>query len=100
MQTQRKTLDFARKNIIERRPDGEPVHRATVWRWIRRGLEGLDGERIRLEVSYVGNRPMVTENAIVDFFQAVTEAKLERHRRAEQLAAEVTPDELEAVGLR
>ena len=100
MQSKLKTLDHARKNFIPCRPDGEPVHRATLWRWIRKGLEGLDGERIRMKVIYVGNRPMVTRNTVDDFFQAVTEAKLERHRRAEQLASEVTQDELEAVGLR
>jgi hypothetical protein len=43
---------------------------------------------------------MVTHNAVDDFFQAVTEAKLERHRRTEELAADVTEDELQAAGLR
>ena len=43
---------------------------------------------------------MVAETAITEFFQAVTAAKLERHRRAEELAAEVTEDELVAAGLR
>lgn len=94
------SLDHARKNIIPLRPDGKPVNPSTVWRWVRKGLEGLDGERIKLSVVYAGNRPMVTRNAIDDFFQAVTEARLERHRRAEDLAADVTDDELEAMGLR
>ena len=64
------------------------------------GPEGLDGERIKLSVTYAGNRPYVTQNAIDDFFQAVTEAKLERHRRAEELAADVSEEDLEAAGLR
>lgn len=94
------TLDHARKHFIPPRADGQPINPSTCWRWIRKGLEGLDGERIRLEVTYVGNRPMVTQNAIDDFFQAVTEAKLERHRRAEELASDVTENELAAAGLR
>jgi hypothetical protein len=93
-------LTTARKVLIPRRPDGKPINSSTLWRWIRKGLEGLDGERIKLAVTYVGNRPMVTHNAVDDFFQAVTEAKLERHRRTEELAADVTEDELQAAGLR
>ncbi|MEQ9410938.1 MAG: hypothetical protein RIK87_24720 [Fuerstiella sp.] len=93
-------LGHARKHLIPRRPDGRLITASTVWRWVRKGLEGLDGERIKLEVTYVGNRPYVTRNAVDDFFQAVTEAKLERHRRAEELAADVTAEELAAVGLR
>ncbi|MCH2204042.1 MAG: hypothetical protein MK102_18915 [Fuerstiella sp.] len=100
MQNNLETLDHALKNFIPSRPDGKPIHRATLWRWIRKGLEGLDGERIKLEVTYAGSRPYVTRNAVEEFFQAVTEAKLERHRRAERLASEVTQDKLEAVGLR
>ena len=94
------TLDHARKHFIPRRADGKPINASTCWRWVRKGLEGLDGERIKLEVTYAGSRPYVTRNAIGDFFQAVTEAKLERHRRAEELASDVTEDELHAAGLR
>ena len=93
------SIGHARTKLIPVRPDGNPINPSTVWRWIRKGLEGLDGERIKLAVVYVGNRPMVTKNAIAEFFQAVTEAKLERHRRAEALAADVTDDELRAAGL-
>ena len=92
-------LTTARKTIIPRRPDGRPIDPSTLWRWIRKGIQGVDRERIKLEVTYVGNRPYVTENAIGEFFQAVTEAKLERHRRAEALAADVSDAELESAGL-
>ncbi|GAB5442869.1 MAG: hypothetical protein Fues2KO_32180 [Fuerstiella sp.] len=94
------TLTEARKHHIPRRPNGKPIDPSTLWRWNRKGLEGVDGERIKLEFVYVGNRPYVTPDAIDSFCQAVTEAKLERHRRAEQLAADVTDDELQAAGLR
>lgn len=93
------TLDHARKQLIPRRPDGKPVNPSTVWRWIRKGLEGLDGQRIKLNVTYAGNRPYVTADAINAFFQAVTTAKLERHHRAESLAADVTEAELRKSGL-
>jgi len=94
------SLNHARKNLIPRRPNGKPVHASTLWRWNRKGLEGVDGERIKLEIVYAGNQPYVAPNAIDDFFQAITEAKLERHRRAEELAADVTNDELAVAGLR
>ncbi len=92
-------LTTARKELIPRRPDGKPVDPSTVWRWIRKGLEGIDGERIKLAVVYAGSRPFVTSDAIDEFFRAVTEAKLERHRRAEELAADVSDEELQAAGL-
>ncbi len=94
------SLDHARKHLIPRRPDGKPVNPSTVWRWIRKGLEGLDGARIKLVVVYCGNRPHVTAQAIDDFFAAVTASKLARHRRAEELAADATTAELEAAGLQ
>lgn len=92
-------VDYARKHWIPRRPDGKPVNPSTPWRWIHKGLEGQDGERIRLAVTYVGCRLYVTRQVIADFFQAVTEARLERHQRALELQADVTADELESAGL-
>ena len=94
------SIDEARKKEIPVRPNGKPVIFSTVWRWAWKGLQGLDGQRIKLEITYVGNRPMVTKTAIREFFRAVTEAKRERHRRAEALAADVTVDELAAAGLQ
>ena len=94
------SLDHARKKLIPPRPDGNPVNPSTVWRWIRKGLEGPDGERIKLSVIYCGNRPHTSPERLESFFRAVTEAKLERHRRSEALAADVTDDELQAAGLR
>ena len=94
------SIDEARKKEIPVRPNGKPVNPSTVWRWAWKGLQGLDGQRIKLEITYVGNRPMVTKTAIREFFRAVTEAKRERHRRAEALAADVSEAELRAAGLR
>ncbi|MEO2017858.1 MAG: hypothetical protein ABGZ53_26190 [Fuerstiella sp.] len=94
------SLCYARQHKIPRRSDGKPVCASTCWRWIRKGLEGLDGARIKLVVVYCGNRPHVTAQAIDDFFAAVTAAKLARHRRSEALAADVSEDELAAAGLK
>jgi hypothetical protein len=93
------TLDYARKQLIPRRSDGKPVNPSTVWRWIRKGLEGLDGDRIKLAVTYAGSRPCVTAEALNKFFAAVTDVKLERHRRVLELRSDVTEDEMEAAGL-
>jgi hypothetical protein len=92
-------LSEARKTLIPRRPGGKPVNPATAWRWVRHGLEGVDGERIRLAVTYVGSRPYVTPDAVSEFFDAVTEAKLERHRRVVEPLADVSDDELADAGL-
>ena len=94
-----KSLDYARKNMIPRRTDGKPVNPSTVWRWIRNGLEGLDGERITLAVTYAGSRPCVTAKDVDEFFAAVTEAKLERHRIALERRSDVSEAELDAAGL-
>ena len=93
-------LAYARKHWIPPNADGKPVNSSTVWRWIRRGLQGLDGERIRLEVRYCGNRPMVSREAIERFFDEVTEARRERTRRACEWSDDPSEEELAAVGLR
>lgn len=93
------TLDYARKYRIPRRSDGKSVNPSTVWRWIHKGLEGLDGDRIKLAVTYAGSRPCVTAEAINKFFAAVTDAKLERHRRVLELRSDVTEVDLQSAGL-
>jgi hypothetical protein len=93
------TLDYARKHLIPRRSDGKPVNPSTAWRWIRKGLEGLDGDRIKLAVTYAGSRPCVTAEALNKFFAAVTDAKLERHRRVLELRSDVTEVDLQSAGL-
>jgi hypothetical protein len=72
---------------------------STPWRWINRGIAGLDGQRIRLQVTYVGRAPHTTKTAVRQWLEAVTEARLARMARTQQRAADVTSEELEAVGL-
>jgi len=72
---------------------------STPWRWINKGIAGVNGERIRLQVWYVGRAPHTTTTAVRQWLDAVTAARLERMERTQQRAADVTDDELEAVGL-
>lgn len=42
----------------------------TVWRWIRDGIPGANGERIKLASFKVAGRRFVTRDAIEDFVRA------------------------------
>ena len=94
-----KTLSYARNCWIEKSDSGKAVNPSTVFRWIRDGLEGLDGKRIRLDVSYRGQTPYTSQEAVQRFFAAVTAARLARMAARQQRSADVTDDELESVGL-
>ncbi len=78
---------------------GKRVNPSTIFRWITKGLEGLDGSRIKLQVWYVGRQPHTTHAAIRTFLDSVTAARLERSRRTQQRTAEVTDEELDSAGL-
>lgn len=92
-------VDYAREHWVPRRPNGKPVNQSTLWRWIHKGLAGTDGDRIKLAVTYAGSRPCVTRQGIADFFQAVTEARMERHQRSLEMQTDVSDSELAAAGL-
>ena len=72
---------------------------STPWRWANKGIAGLDGERIKLKIWYVGRALHTTQAAVKQWPKAVTEARLARMARTQQRADDVTSDELEAVGL-
>jgi hypothetical protein len=72
---------------------------STAWRWINRGLEGFDGNRIRLQVWYVGRQPHTTREAIQVFLNTVTAARLARMARTQEKQKDVTEAELNAAGL-
>lgn len=72
---------------------------STPWRWAIKGIAGLDGERIKLQIWYVGRAPHTTQAAARQWLKAVTEARLERMTRTQQRADDVICDDLEAVGL-
>ena len=93
-------LNLSRGRLIPQSPDGKTLNCSTLWRWHRKGLAaGLNGERIRLEVIYVGRTPHVSPEMVKTFFDRVTAAKLERIRQHELASAEVTSKELLAAGL-
>ena len=48
------------------------VNPSTPWRWITKGIAGLDGERIKLQVWYVGRAPHTTKAAVRQWLEAVT----------------------------
>jgi len=72
---------------------------STPWRWISKGIAGANGERIKLQVWYVGRAPHTTVNSVRQWLEAVTAARLERMARTQQRADDVTDDELQSVGL-
>lgn len=75
------------------------INPSTPWRCANKGIAGLDGERIKLKIWYVGRAPHTTTNTVRQWLEAVTEARLARMARTQQRAEDVTTDELEAVGL-
>ena len=72
---------------------------STPWRWISKGMAGANGERIKLQIWYVGRAPHTTPAAVREWLEAVTAARLERMARTQQRAVDVTDAELQAVGL-
>ena len=71
----------------------------TWWRWTTKGVSGLDGQRIKLQVWYVGRTPHTTVNAVRTWLNAVTEARLAKLARTAMQSADVTDEELRSVGL-
>lgn len=92
-------LNSSRGRLIPQCPDGKTLNCSTLWRWHRKGLAGLNGERIRLQVVYIGRTPHVSPEMVKEFFDKVTAAKLERFRQHELDSSEVTTEQLAAAGL-
>lgn len=93
------SISHARKHLIPPSDDGRLLNPSTVYRWVRQGLEGLDGNRIRLEVTYRGQTPFTSAEAIDRFFAAVTTARLARMELTQQRCADVSDSDLAAAGL-
>jgi hypothetical protein len=51
---------------------GKPMHRAVGWRWVRAGVLGPDGLRVKLAAVRVGKRWMTSRLALARFFGALT----------------------------
>ena len=39
----------------------------TRWRWMTRGVSGVDGDKIKLQCWHVANRPFTTDAAVSEF---------------------------------
>lgn len=95
-------IDVTKNELIEVRKlaskvFGNAVCPNTVYRWIRRGSNG-----VRLEAIKAGRKWLTTESAFNEFLQARTAAAIEADLPADAengIPADVTEEELEAVGL-
>ncbi len=61
---------------------GKRVHRATVYRWVQRGIRGH-----RLEALCVGGRRVTSRQALDRFFQALTGEPYELEEREPERSA-------------
>lgn len=77
---------------------GDP-NPSTRWRWSTRGVTGMDGEKIKLQVWYLADRPFTTDAAVSEFLSACTQAKEEKAQRRAARSADTTASELKEVGL-
>ena len=71
----------------------------TIGRWSRRGLAGINEERIRLEVWPVGRKLFTTRNAVRSWLNAVTNARMARVQRTQATIRSVSDNALKAAGL-
>ena len=90
-------LNAARWSLIPQ-TNGRAVNTSTLGRWIRKGLAGQNGDRIKLEVVYVGRTPYVSARMVEDFFRAVTAARMANTDKTRG-HADVTDNELRAANL-
>jgi hypothetical protein len=45
---------------------------STVWRWVLKGCQGPDGQRVRLEAVRLGGKWLTTDQAVQDFSDRLT----------------------------
>lgn len=72
---------------------------STRWRWFTLGVAGFDGDKIKLQVWYVANRPFTTDAAVSEFMSACTQAQERKAQRRAARSADVNAAELKEVGL-
>lgn len=96
MQSVPNVVDLKQLNKIPIPGNPNPSSR---WRWITRGVTGVDGDKIKLQCWYVANRPFTTDAAVSEFLSACTKAQEEKARRRVSSSADVSSAELQEVGL-
>lgn len=86
-------LGTARRTLIPRK-DGTAVSPSTVWRWVRKGING-----VKLQVWYVGAKPHTTPQALQQFFDEVTAKRLASIAQDNPQLLTASDAELVAAGL-
>ncbi len=76
---------------------GRRINPSTIWRWIKQGVAGIAGERIRLECWPMGRSVLTTEQAVRDFIEKQKQAREASQMQRE--SNEVTEEELRQAGL-
>jgi len=71
----------------------------TQWRWATHGLAGIDGDRIKIKIWFVGRKPFTTLTAVEEWIEAVTAARMSRVQRTRESREVVSDEELRAAGL-
>ena len=64
--------------------NGRPIAPSTLWRWHKKGCRARDGQLVRLTVTFVGSRPMLSDLAIDEFISELT-------RRNESVSQPIEP---------
>jgi hypothetical protein len=75
------------------------VSPTTVSRWGQKGLLGIDGQRIRLQIWLVGRVPHTTRAAIAEFLEQVTAARTAKLESNESGMLTATDTDLKNAGL-
>ena len=82
--------------MIPGRSGGKPLHRATLHRWISKGVKTPDGRVVRLESVRVGGQRMTTQEALQRFLGAMSGAGRAVPAPVEQAEME---RQLDAIGI-
>ena len=86
-------MGTARRTLIPWK-NGKQVSGTTVWRWVNKGVAG-----VQLPVVYAGSTPCVSRDMVDEFFQKVTAAKLAQREAKQASEVPVTDSERKAAGI-
>lgn len=78
---------------------GRYLSPSTIWRWINKGIEDANGQKIRLQVWYIGRKPSTTVTAVAQFITKTSAARIQKQQRRTSLSSRVTPAQLQSAGL-
>jgi hypothetical protein len=67
---ERMSIDQVAKSL--RGTNGNPISFSTVWRWVLKGINGANGERVRLRAIRLGGRYLISERDLEEFTAALS----------------------------